>query len=1079
MKSFDFKTFAFKESKEINESNEPIEQSSSNKEATEESIEQSTEQINEKSNEENKPIKDELENSSLVASTSGRKEIFCDASLQSNKKERKPLPKPVYRKYANPQPFIGDGEDDEPRTTPKKSPSNRYRAARSKKKEFLTFSDDEEEDEEEDEDYSSSEDELRYKSKRKSKPQFNTERTKVTRKGTRFNDDHDISKDFKPLRKVNRSITIGYDDNASLFKPLRDINKKMSLLASNGHKNMSDEIMELIENDNDASSTDSKKRKNRFMSDDEDSNLTPAKKKSKKKKVVYTDDESNNDQLDDIQVILDEDGQSDDNYESDENILSSSSDDEEIDEEGSGEVKVKKAGKEKKLLLKESLVKLCNEGKESELMSIASINRKVYDELILLREFKDWHDLFTKFERSKNITTDVIERLSDYLKTKNVISNIMDQCQELSNKIKESVKNLKEHREPKCLNKKLKLKPYQLVGLNYLVLMFKQKMNCILADEMGLGKTIQVIALLAYLREECSIYGPHLIVVPSSILNNWEREFELWCPKIKIIKYYGNQDERAQLRYDIISKSVSYDVIVTTYNMLYSGDDKKLLTRVRFQYAVFDEAHMLKNMKSNRFKNLFSVKAKYRLMLTGTPIQNNLLELISLLTFTVPNLFYSKLNFMEEFFKNKKFDDNKSEFVQEKTDQAKEILRPFILRRIKENVLKELPGKKEQYVTLDMTDEQGMLYERIVTMYSEQVKARKERKEREKREKFEEKVEIIEDRNRRRKVLEYNEDKLFYVEELDQSQELDNSENLLNEDDTKLEKKMKEVVIEVSSESSSDIWSSEDGKTNDKSSKEKQGSILMELRKCANHPLLIRNLYTNDQLLKMAQTLKKKEPYYQKDGNISYMVEDMAVLNDFDLHMLCKKFPCINQFKLNDKKILESNKFHYLDKALADFKKKNQKVLIFSQFVMMLDIIEEYLKIKKIKYCRLDGSTKVTDRMSTIDNFKDKEILVFLLTTKAGGVGINLVEANNVIMHDSDFNPYNDIQAQARAHRIGQTQEVNIYKLISDKTVEVHMRNIAEEKLDVGKKITQDKIERAKREESSDVKLLLKKALNI
>lgn len=201
------------------------------------------------------------------------------------------------------------------------------------------------------------------------------------------------------------------------------------------------------------------------------------------------EEESSNQQTgnecpDDIQVVLDEDGQSDEDYESDENILSSESDDDEVDEDGN-EVKVKKPAKQKKLLLKESLLLLCNEGKESELMSIASVNRKVYDELVSLREFKDWHDLITKFEQSINLGTELIERLTDYMKTKNVISNIMDQCQELSNKSKESVKNLKEHREPKCLNKKLKLKPYQLVGLNYLVLMFKQKTNCILAGNLG------------------------------------------------------------------------------------------------------------------------------------------------------------------------------------------------------------------------------------------------------------------------------------------------------------------------------------------------------------------------------------------------------------------------------------------------------------------------------------------------------------------------------------------------------------------------------------------------------------------
>lgn len=594
--------------------------------------------------------------------------------------------------------------------------------------------------------------------------------------------------------------------------------------------------------------------------------------------------------------------------------------------------------------------------------------------------------------------------------------------------------------------------------------------------------------MLAYLREECSIYGPHLIVVPSSILTNWSREFELWCPNIKILRYYGNQEERTQLRYEIISKSVRYDVIITTYNMLYSGDDKKLLTKVHFQYAVFDEAHMLKNMKSSRFKNLFAVKAKYRLMLTGTPIQNNLLELISLLTFTVPSLFLSKLTFMENFFKNKKFDGNKSDFVQQKTDQAKEILKPFIMRRIKENVLKDLPSKVEQYVELDMTEDQAKLYDQIVSGYAAQAKARKERKALAKKERLEEKVEIIEDRSRRRpKRTDYNEEKLFYVEELDNtpSKKRTNGEltvedgelTILDQDEPtlKLEVKLNADLVDIASESSSDVWSvGEDAK----SAKERQSSILMELRKCANHPLLVRNLYTNELLLKMAQILKKKEPYYQKDGCVKYMIEDMEVLNDFDLHMLCKKFPSIGEFQLTDEQILASGKFNYLDGALAEFRAKDQKVLIFSQFVMMLDIIEEYLRIRSHKYCRLDGSTKVTERMSKIDSFKDKEITVFLLTTRAGGMGINLVEANQVIIFDNDWNPYNDLQAQARAHRIGQTQEVNVFKLVSNGTVEVHMKQICEEKLQVGRRITNDEVEK-KNEESNDVKRLLKKALNI
>ena len=178
-------------------------------------------------------------------------------------------------------------------------------------------------------------------------------------------------------------------------------------------------------------------------------------------------------------MILDEENQSDDDYESDEDLLSSSSDENEEEDE-----KVPKKGKSRKLELRKALVNLCNEGKEAELLSITGMNRKIYDELVLLREFRDWSDLMYKLERSTSISTDIIEPLSDFIKTKSVITNIMDKCQDLSNKIKASVKNLKEQNTPRCLNKKLKLKPYQLVGLNYLVMMFKQKLNSVLADEM-------------------------------------------------------------------------------------------------------------------------------------------------------------------------------------------------------------------------------------------------------------------------------------------------------------------------------------------------------------------------------------------------------------------------------------------------------------------------------------------------------------------------------------------------------------------------------------------------------------------
>ena len=229
--------------------------------------------------------------------------------------------------------------------------------------------------------------------------------------------------------------------------------------------------------------------------------------------------------------------------------------------------------------------------------------------------------------------------------------------------------------------------------------------------------------------------------------------------------------------------------------------------------------------------------------------------------------------------------------------------------------------------------------------------------------------------------------------------------------------------------------------------------MLMELRKMANHPLLVRKHYDNRTLKLMAKALMKEECY--QTANETYIYEDMQVMHDFELYCLCKKFKSVYKYKLEDELILESGKFQELDSLLYKYRLEGKRVLLFSQFTMMLDIIEEYMKQRHYKYLRLDGQTKVAERIDLIDKFNDdSDIFVFLLSTKAGGLGINLTAANVVIIHDIDFNPYNDKQAEDRCHRIGQTKEVIVYRLISQNSVEEGMHRIAEEKLKLGRDIT-------------------------
>lgn len=553
----------------------------------------------------------------------------------------------------------------------------------------------------------------------------------------------------------------------------------------------------------------------------------------------------------------------------------------------------------------------------------------------------------------------------------------MDECGKISESLSGTVDTLKEFQQPQILNKKMCLSNYQLIGLHWLVLMYEKKLNAILADEMGLGKTIQVIAFLAYLREVKAVSGPHLIVVPASTMDNWLREINTWCPSIICLQYYGNQLDRADLREEICAKNVEFDIILTTYSMLHNPDDKKLFKRIKFNYAVFDEAHMLKNMKSSRYADLMKVRGKRRLLLTGTPLQNNLLELLSLLIFTMPEMFEGKTQQVQALFASKESGE-KQTIEHERIQQARKIMQPFVLRRLKEDVLKELPTKRDEKLICVMTPDQEFKYMELIESFTREIR--------------------------------YMKKNIFEDAEID----------------------------------------GENG------TMKKPTGMLMQLRKAANHPLLLRTCYDDKKLKTMASLMLKEPTHNTADKDLIF--EDMQVMHDFELHMLCKQYKSLNRFILEDEKICDSGKFKKLDTLLLAFKKNKERVLIFSQFTMMLDIIEEYMKIKRYKYLRLDGSTKVDTRLDLIDEFNDDgSYFVFLLSTKAGGLGINLTSANKVIIHDIDFNPYNDKQAEDRCHRVGQTNEVTVYRLISKNSVEEGMLKICEYKLKLGQEISQNK----------------------
>ncbi|CCF60428.1 hypothetical protein KAFR_0K00730 [Kazachstania africana CBS 2517] len=523
--------------------------------------------------------------------------------------------------------------------------------------------------------------------------------------------------------------------------------------------------------------------------------------------------------------------------------------------------------------------------------------------------------------------------------------------------------------KPRLLSGEIELKDYQQTGINWLNLLYHNQMSCILADDMGLGKTCQVISFLAYLKQ-INESGPHLIVVPSSTLENWLREFKKFCPALRIEPYYGSQNERAELR-EMLEDSNNYDVIVTTYNLAAGNKyDVSFLKGLQFNVVVYDEGHMLKNSMSERFNKLMKIRGSFRLLLTGTPLQNNLKELMSLLEFIMPSLFESKKESLATVFKQRArtTDDNKDHnplLVQEAIERAKTMMKPFILRRRKDQVLKHLPAKHLKIEKCEMKETQKEIYRREI-----------------------------------QHVIDHKEGK-----------ETSSSKNLI-----------------------------------------------MALRKASIHPLLFRHIY-DDKVIDKMSTAILSEPQYSEDGNKQYIMEDMSYMTDFELHRLCQNFPrTLSKFQLSNDEWMQSGKVDTLITILDNIiNKKKEKVLIFSLFTQVLDILEMVLSTLSYKFLRLDGSTQVNERQNIIDKFyEDQTIPIFILSTKAGGFGINLVCANNVVIFDQSFNPHDDRQAADRSHRVGQTKEVTITTLITKDSIEEKIHQLAKNKLALDLSVSED-----------------------
>ncbi|KAF8327701.1 SNF2 family DNA-dependent ATPase [Amanita rubescens] len=602
-----------------------------------------------------------------------------------------------------------------------------------------------------------------------------------------------------------------------------------------------------------------------------------------------------------------------------------------------------------------------------------------------------------------------------------------------------------------------RLKNYQLEGLQWMVSLDQNGISGILADEMGLGKTLQVIAFSAYLRERQN-FKPFLIVCPLSVLHNWIDEYHKFAPKIPVCMYHGTPADRAELRRTVMpppgtpkahrskpsnlnsnkskSKSKSsrsksrksakpvvvddtadeeeeekadnkeeeenylksFPIVITTYEIIIR--DRAVLAPYQWGYIVVDEGHRLKNLDCKLMREIKKYQSAGRMILTGTPLQNNLSELWALLNFVLPDIF-DDLDAFQHWFNLPILTDLLGSRSTELITSLHAILKPFLLRRMKCDVEMRLPPKKEYVIYAPLTVRQKEAYECVLEGRIKEwlmnggagsrngvmgsAKVKEEVKEKVGKEKHGDKRKLRSDKKGSRKnYAKVDGDDDDYFEMLERG-ELDDDRD-----------------------SARESTAAELGKDYLYKSTLKQvhnmrlQNTVMQLRKVCSHPFLF----------------------------------------DWPLDPKTKE-PILGRELVN-----ASGKMMVLNRLLRELLKRGHKVLIFSQFTTMLDIIEDWATdCMRWDVCRIDGSTSPEERRAEMGRFQDKNgPSVFLLSTRAGGLGINLTAADTVVFYDQDWNPQMDAQAQDRAHRIGQTRPVLVFRLVSAHTIETKIMQRATEK---------------------------------
>ena len=733
--------------------------------------------------------------------------------------------------------------------------------------------------------------------------------------------------------------------------------------------------------------------------------------------------------------------------------------------------------------------------------------------------------------------------------------------------------------QPKMLT--CTLKEYQLKGLNWLCDLWDKNINGILADEMGLGKTVQSISVMSYLAENHNIWGPFLVVAPASTLHNWEQEISRFVPGLKVLPYWGTARDRKVLRkfWDrrdwAYTKDSQFHVMVTSYQLVVQ--DAQYFQKMKWQYMILDEAQAIKSSASSRWKSLLKFQSRNRLLLTGTPIQNNMQELWALLHFIMPSLFDSHDEFSEWFSKDiESHAQSNTKLDEAQLKRLHMILKPFMLRRVKKHVQKELGDKVEidlfcdlayrqraYYMNLrnkislmDLIEKAGIgdesdaqtlmnlvvqfrkvcnhpdLFERAETSspfsfsyFAETASFVREGREIDLAYSIKNQIEYDLPRLlcssqgrldmpgpanskigwRRKKVgNDWSIWKPDHIQKNSGGHGAFSWLRLANTTASGVSKAAYEGVFERAVKLSRDpshlgrLKAIYDDTEN--AGFTPKHSMLNIIERNARQPLaevcdegymknllnVSRNNFSESGLdvvepcatpsasappiqiycSNQAAEIERQNVFFNvpiQKAFFGFSTKDEEALIDCNIepeslptHDILPK-PISQKARYTNVKVpsmrrfvTDCGKLAKLDQLLRELKEGGHRVLLYFQMTKMIDLMEEYLTYRNYKYCRLDGSTSIENRRDTVQDFQtNPDIFVFLLSTRAGGLGINLTSADTVIFYDSDWNPTIDSQAMDRAHRLGQTKQVTVYRLITRSTIEERIRKRALQKEEV------------------------------